>query len=318
MKKCDTELEKQIIELYQNGMPMSKVGKKVNKSPTTVYNILHRNGIVIRTKGGIYQLNEKEIVTYYKQGNSAQKLADKYNVSFGTIRNVLEKHGIKRDNRYHNLSLDTKYWSSIDTYDKAYFLGLMITDGNVCGNAINLSLKKNDCRIIKVFAQKTHNSNKLHEDKRGKGMIGSGAKCKEWANDLLKHNVYPNKTYTTSFPNTVDDSLMPHFIRGLIDGDGWISSKSHSIGFCGSEKIVTQLRDILVKKLNVFNVKVLHTEPHLWMVNWSSNKDIKAIGEFIYKDKKDCYLERKYNNYLTLINANTEVSSEITKGSETL
>ena len=120
-----------------------------------------------------------------------------------------------------------------------------------------------------------------------------------------------------SFPNTIDDSLMPHFIRGLIDGDGWVSSKSHSIGLCGTEKIVIQLRDILVKKLNVFNVKVLHTEPHLWMVNWSSNKDINAIGEFIYKDKKDCYLERKYNNYLTLINANTEVSSEITKGSET-
>ena len=51
MKKCDDELEKQIIELYQEGMSMSKIGKHICKSITTVYNVLHRNKISIRTQG---------------------------------------------------------------------------------------------------------------------------------------------------------------------------------------------------------------------------------------------------------------------------
>lgn len=313
MKKCDDELEKQIIELYQEGMSMSKIGKHICKSTTTVYNVLHRNKISIRTQGGIYRLNEDEIVSGYKNGDSCQTLADKYEVSFGTIRNVLDKHKVKRDNRYHNLTLDLKYWSTIDTYDKAYFLGLMITDGNVCGNFVSLSLKSTDSDIIETFAQKTHNSNKLSEDKRGNGMIRTGAKCKDWVKDLVKHNVYANKTYTTAFPDTVDEKLMSHFIRGLIDGDGWISYKSHSIGFCGTERLVTQVRDKLVDVLGVFNVKVIHSGQHLWMINWASKRDIKNIGEFLYKDKRDCYLKRKYNNYLKIINANTEVSTEIAK-----
>ena len=213
-------------------------------------------------------------------------------------------------NKMYNFYPMYNYWV---WWDKAYFLGLMITDGNVCGNFVSLSLKSTDRDIIKTFAQKTRNSNKLSEDKRGNGMIRTGAKCKDWVKDLVKHNVYANKTYTTAFPDTVDEKFMSHFIRGLIDGDGWISYKSHSIGFCGTERLVTQVRDKLVDVLGVFNVKVIHSGQHLWMINWASKRDIKNIGEFLYKDKRDCYLKRKYNNYLKIINANTEVSTEIAK-----
>lgn len=64
------------------------------------------------------------------------------------------------------------------------------------------------------------------------------------AMDLSKFGVVPRKTSTTFLPE-IKESLMPHLIRGLIDGDGWITethtanNKSHLvIGFCGSEKCV--------------------------------------------------------------------------------
>lgn len=313
MKKCKSEIEKEVIRMYQDGLSMLKIGKSIGKSAATVYRVLKRNNITSRTNGGIYQLDEQDIINQYRNGKSCQKIADKYQVSFGTIRNVLAKHNIKRNNRYHNLTLNTSYWSIINSYDKAYFLGLMIADGNVYKNQVRLVLKKSDKRIIEIFSNKIGNKNKLYVDNRGNGMVGCEVKCSTWVKDLLNHNVYERKTYTTAIPNTIKDEFIPHFIRGLIDGDGWISFKSKSIGFCGNELIVTQLRDILVKKLNVYNVKAIKTEEHLWMVNWSSINDIKLIGTFIYNNKQDCYLERKFQNFLNIIHVNTEVSTDIAK-----
>ena len=302
--------------MYNEGLSMSKIGKHFCIGAATVLRILDKNNIQKRTKGGIYKLDENKVIEAYKDGKSCQEIANANNVTFNTISNILRKHGIERNNIYHNLSLDENYWENIDRYDKAYFLGLMITDGNVCGNFVRLQLQTKDKKVIETFANKTNNANKLVEDKRGRGMIGSGAKRLKWVVDLAKYGVIPNKAYSTFLP-TLDDEMMPHLLRGIIDGDGWISAKSQSIGICGNIDLVTQVRDYFVKKLNVYNVKVIQTEPHLWMANWASKKDVAAIGFFLYKDKKDCYLQRKYNNFLEIIQANTEVSSQIAKGCET-
>ena len=105
----------------------------------------------------------------------------------------------------------------------------------------------------------------------------------------------------------LNEEYMPHLIRGMIDGDGWISYKTHSVGFCGNEKCVTQLRDYLCVILNVYNVKVIKHR-NIYMVNWASRKDVKNICEYLYQNKKDCYIERKYQNYLNIIDVNTEVN----------
>ena len=107
----------------------------------------------------------------------------------------------------------------------------------------------------------------------------------------------------------IEEEMMPHLIRGMIDGDGWITYKGHAIGFCGNEKTVTQLKQYLVKKLNIYDVKVLHPRKNLWQIGWASKKDIEKIGSFIYKDKDIFYLKRKYNNFLKIIQENTEVTS---------
>ena len=112
----------------------------------------------------------------------------------------------------------------------------------------------------------------------------------------------------------IQENMMPHLIRGMIDGDGWISAPSHQLGFCGNEKTVTQLKNYLVETLNVYNVKVIQSGINLWQVDWASIKDIIKIGNYIYQDKNDCYLKRKYDNFLRIIHDNTEVTNQIAKG----
>lgn len=306
MRKTSKDIEMKVIKSYQNGMSMSAVGKEFSITSATVLRILNTYGIEKRTKGGIYRLDEKEIIKKYKKGNSASAISKEYGVTEHTITNIMEKFGVKRDNIYYNLTLNNDYWNKIDRYDKAYFLGFLITDGNVCGNRVSLMLNKKDIEILNVFSQKTGNTNLIGFDKRN--MAVWGVKRKKWVDDLAQYGVIPRKTAIAYMPK-INEELMPHLIRGLIDGDGWISKKSHQIGLCGNETLITQVRDFLVKHLGVYNVSIIHKETHLWQITWASDKDIKTIGEYIYKDKEECFLQRKFHNFIDIINVNTEVIS---------
>lgn len=311
MKKVDSNIEQSIIDEYRKDKSMKCIGNLYELSVTTVFNILKRSNIETRTKGGIYKIDENKVVNMYKQGQSSSKIAEYYNVSCHTITNILEKNGVKRDNIYYNINLIGDYWECINTLDKAYFLGFLLTDGNISGNYIRLQLSSKDEHILYTFANKTQNGNKIYKDKRG--LVSFGVKRKKWVDDLKQYGIIPNKTYNVKLP-IVKDNMLPHLLRGIIDGDGWISSKAHQLGICGTEELVTEVRNIFVEKLNVYNVKILHTEEHLWQATWASTSDIKKIGEYIYKSKEDCFLKRKYDEYLKIIHVNTEVSQEITQG----
>ena len=308
-KKTSPEIEQAIIKLYQSGLSMAKAGARFNVSSATVMAILNRNNIPKRTNGGIYQIPEKEVITRYQQGESCQNIADSFNVTFHTISNILEKNNILRNNKYKNLNLDENYFEKIDRIDKAYFLGFMLTDGNVSSkeNIIRLSLSSKDEEILNIFKEKTGNENKIciREDKNHSERIFQ-LRNKKWKDDLSKYGVVPQKTAISEMP-IIQKNMMPHLIRGMIDGDGWISAAAHQIGFCGNEKTVTQLKDYLVETLNIYNIKVIHPSKNLWQVSWASIKDIVKIGNYIYRDKNDCYLKRKYNNFLQIIHDNTEV-----------
>lgn len=309
MKKIEKETELQIIEFYNNGNSMKATGLEFGISPVTVKNVLDRNNIQKRTSGGIYKLPNEEIINKYKSGLSCNKIALEYGVTFHTISNILKKYNIKRDNIYHNLNLIENYWENIDSFDKAYFLGFLLADGNITKNQVKMELSKKDEEILYIFNNYTNSSNKIISiDRKNKGKFSAfSVKRKKWIEDLSKYGMVPNKTFITEIPKLNLD-LMPHLIRGLIDGDGWITCKGNQIGFCGTEKCVTQLRDYLVSTLGVFNVKIIHQNTNVWQVSWSSKRDIKLIGEYIYKDKHDCFLLRKYKNYLELTHENTEVN----------
>lgn len=299
MKKLDVEIENEIIKYYiEYFYSCRKISKDLGISGATVLNVLKRNGIPTRTKGGIYELPTSLLVQKYREGVSIIQLSKEYQVCVQTIANYLAKAEINLNNIYYNKKLDRNYFDKIDTYDKAYYLGFLISDGSVgtSTNKIDLTLKKSDSYILDVLSSKINNTNPIYFSKRGEASLTF--KSKEIKNALAKYGVIPNKTFKTYLPE-LEMSLMPHLIRGLIDGDGWVSFKSHAIGFCGSVELVGQVRDFLVKILGVFPVKIIE-HSSICQVNWASKNGIIKIGNYIYKDKQDCFLHRKFNNFMKI------------------
>lgn len=312
-----------IIKDYQNGFSMEKIKNLYNINFYNIKKILDFYNMPTRSHGGKDKLPEQQIINEYKNGISSTILATKYNITFSAIIYILKKYGIKRDNKYNNLNLIRNYWDNIDTFDKAYFLGFLITDGNVYKNEIRLTLKndKSESKILNTFKKYTKNENKLlinfrNRNNKQTSEITFHTKCSEWVNALANYLVISNKTNIVELPK-LNKNLMSHLLRGLIDGDGCISYKSHYINFCGNQKIVTQVRDYFVQELHVKNNKVIQINKTLYSIQWANIQDIITIGNYLYNDKHDCYLERKFNNFNIIVNGNTEENS-ISKNIESL
>lgn len=309
MKRTDVATEKKVIRLYKSGLSFRDVSQKTHLNVATTYAIIKRNNIETRTKGGIYRLNDQYIISSYKNGIRCMDLSKKYHVSDGTIRNYLKNNNINRDYIYINRSLRRDYFHNIDSYDKAYFLGFMITDGCVTeDNGIKLELQHSDYKILEVFREKTHNENKISYIHRqdGRKFADFHCKSKEMQSDLANYGVVFRKSLIVKFPILENEEMMSHFIRGIIDGNGWISftPSTRNIGLCSASKdFIYSFHNYMIKTLNVSCTKIVERISFnkkyapVYHTQWTSKQDILKIGEFIYKDKRDCYLERKWDKY---------------------
>ena len=320
MQKTSKEIEEQIITSYINNEGGVKfIGNKYGMNSITVYNILKRNNVSIRTKGGYDRdyFDKEKIINEYSSGIRVTDIAKEYNVPIETIYYVLKSSNIPRDHIYINANLRRDYFHEIDSYDKAYFLGLLITDGCVLeDNSVSITLKESDSEILEVFRTKINNENPLYiNDRRRYGSHEREAtfkfKSRQTQIDLARYGVVYRKTFITFFPFLLGHpDMMRHMIRGLIDGDGWISYKSHSIGICSaSYEFIYWFREFMCGVLDIIKPTIVVQHETLYTVVWHSKHDIYAIGKFIYVGKKDCFLKRKFENWLQIIiHDNTEVN----------
>ena len=129
--------------------------------------------------------------------------------------------------------------------------------------------------------------------------------------DLAKYGVIPNKTWKTYLPQ-LDMPMMPHLIRGMIDGDGWWSCKlnknnkcvKQTVGFCGNNLIVSQLRNFLATELSLNitpKILICNNDNMFSQTQWDNKLDCVAIGEYLYKNAT-VYLKRKYEKFLYIVN----------------
>lgn len=307
MKKIDNKTEKEIIKKYTvEKLSQKEISKHYGICDTTVSNILKRNNIKARTNGGIDKIDKNDLYKYYYEKNMTLKeISNIYNVTIETIRLQLIKNGLynkKKYNAYTNPDLIDDYFEKIDNQNKAYFLGYLATDGNVYDTNLRLELNKKDKIILDTLNKELHNNTKLQKHKN---CLAFSCKSKKIVEDLSKYNIVPNKTFTVDFPILPKD-MIRHYIRGLIDGDGWTTkfipkkrkTYCYAIGFCGNEKIVHSLKNHLVNELKVKDVKISYVGK-ICQVKWSSKKDIIKIRDYIYKDA-ELFLERKYDKIKNL------------------
>ena len=157
------------------------------------------------------------------------------------------------------------FFDVIDTAEKAYWLGMLITDGCVSKNdEIILSLHPRDRAHVEAFRETLQSDAKIsvHPPMLKKignrswwvGSIAVCIKSHQLAAALARLGIVPAKTGHTYLPPGIPAELAPHFWRGAIDGDGWLAfgkrpngRKQFVMGFTGNLALVQAFQDFCRK-----------------------------------------------------------------------
>lgn len=188
----------------------------------------------------------------------------------------------------------------------AYILGFTFADGNIFKTTLSWDLK-DDKELLEKMNETMDSTYPISVGKNSWRLRISNPAIIE---DLKKLGVTPNKSKTLCFPEKIPSNFLPHFIRGILDGDGWIcvkeSKKEVTIGFASgsysfllglgrnlSRNLIMDFMSPRERKKLVKNNKIVTS----YSLEYYSHNAYKVLN-FIYGNlgKKDLYLDRKYIN----------------------
>lgn len=216
------------------------------------------------------------------------------------------------DNRKYTFNID--YFNHM-TPNLAYILGFFASDGTMIHGQwdIKFALSPKDEDILYKIAKEISFNGEIKD-------VVSKIKGKEYPVKLLRissKELYHkfedigftnDKTLNVGIPECISDEYMIHFIRGFFDGDGSIGGQYIKgsqqlrvrIG-CGSEKIVTQIRDWLHINIGIKNVNINNDirKNHWYEICYSTYDSLK-LYDAMYTDDS-IYLNRKKDKFEELI-----------------
>ena len=197
--------------------------------PSFISTILKENNITIRKKGNkrITNIDEEKTIIdlYVNQKYSQSQIAEKFSCSTFVIHNVLKNNNIEIVNQPKlNKNQNNNYFDKIDTEHKAYWLGFLFADGCIFNNQLSIEIHEKDKELLEKFKEDLNLNSKISIRHRKNTVICCiRMSSKHLCDTLSNYGIVQNKTKNTRHLPDVPTNLIPHFLRGLIDGDGWIS-----------------------------------------------------------------------------------------------
>lgn len=177
----------------------------------------------------------------YANGTSSVGIAEMLHIHHKTILDFVRDETpvvLGRFKRIH--SLNENFFDAIDSQDKAYILGFLYADGynSEDKRAIRLQLTEGDKEILlKISSAMEYTRPLTYVPARpiydlyvSKPQYALDINSAHMSRRLSQLGVVQNKSLILQFPDWLNEDLIPHFLRGYIDGDGTIVTQCHSYG----------------------------------------------------------------------------------------
>ncbi len=261
---------------------------------------------------------EKQIIEklYFEENKTINDVAENMGCSYETIRNYMLKNNIliktqNFNNKNSKHVINHNFFNIIDEANKAYLLGLILSDGYVNKKWNKLVFTSKDKSLVDIFKKEIGSTHKLAEyeikDKRTQetykrySLQIPNKKIVICLNNL---GVEQNKSLTCKYPTSVPDELFWHFLRGVFDGDGCIhQEKNRKVGglrfsIVGSFDFISILKIKMVSQ-GLTDTKV-SKKNKIYCLNYYSFKDLDLIKQKMYNHSEGLRLERKYEIFNTL------------------
>lgn len=203
---------------------------------------------------------EIAVVEMYENGKGTHSIAKEFGVSADTVHRTLKKNGVtmRPIGHYRKYPVNHRFFSTIDTEEKAYWLGFLMADGCVTGNEVKIALAEKDASHLRKFGEAIGSSApvkifertfKMPQGTQHTGRYASiNVSSRPMLKDLARVGVVPRKSLIAKAWQG-PENLMRHFWRGVIDGDGCVEKRKRNdrmmggfewgVGLVGSEDIVS-------------------------------------------------------------------------------
>lgn len=300
-------MKERIIELYKQGTSITQLSKQFNCHNTTIKYIL--------AKAKLYGKEVKisqNIISEYLNGESLTNLGKKYKCKRQNIAIVLLYNGYDVENRQNRTKFNETIFDSIDTEEKAYWLGFIFADGYISSSkyTFEISLKGADKNHLDKFNNFMQHEDQNHVKLSNIKLNGKIFERCRWSvtnkhlwKTLNNLGCTPQKSLTLQFPNLnifKTKNLICHFIRGYFDGDGSFSrtinarTVSPNVSLLGTYEFLSQISNVSTIKGHFLHDKRHDQNTHIM---YFTQFDTIIFLDYIYRNAS-IYLDRKYNLYL--------------------
>ena len=205
-------------------------------------------------------------------------------------------------------NLNDNYFSS-ENERMAYLLGFLASDGTIDkkNNRIKIGLSSVDKDFLIMIKKELGYEGDIldHQTSNGFNVSELTFTSQQIKKDLAKYNIVPNKTFTYTFPESLNKKYWIDFIRGYFDGDGSVSTAGpHAIRWqiCAANKqVLEKIIDFFYEEYSIEKVSILvqMKEHPLYYFQYSTTAT-KKIFSILYKE--NCLkLPRKYFKFKELV-----------------
>jgi hypothetical protein len=244
-------------------------------------------------------ITDEEIIQLYKSGRPFKEITPVVGLSDRAIRNIMYKHGIEMNRkkssgqpRKHNVNEDFfKIWS----HEMAWVLGLMITDGTVHKQNHCVTLSQKDERILQLVAGYMNADYVLSKGGRTQKTPTLLINSKEIKKDLGELGVTARKSLIVPFPK-VPLEFLPSFIRGVIDGDGWVQKRGYVMNVTTGSVLFAEGLLAVFQSWNLrseITIEMSQAGNQIYRVWVKGKTELPKLAKIIYKDAETNFIQYK-------------------------
>lgn len=295
-------MEKIILKLHQEGLIDTEIAKIINKSPDMVAYYRKKLKLLNNRNKNSIELKD-DIIQMLKNKISIYKISKITKCSATYIKKIAKDNLIltlSKENFIDNIKkVKDNPFADLNSPNVNYWLGFLAADGNICDDRLSLTIQERDYEHLVKFTKFLKSDLRIrkviHYNKFTQYNVSF--RNKEVVNFLNTLGITKNKTFTLE----MNTDLSKDFIRGLIDGDGYIRKNKYEISIVtGSENFAKQIMKAYKKLFNI-EAKLYNFKPKIFTVSVIRKKDVQLILQELYTNA-DTFLERKYQNAVLIRN----------------
>lgn len=233
---------------------------------------------------------------------SQREIARRLGIGNTTVRCWSKELGFK----FKKHTVNERFFDELNEVN-SYLLGLIYADGNIAWNpergyqSLTITASEKDKDHLENIRNLLKSSKPLLYAPKTKSyrlIVNNKKICRR----LMELGVTPRKSLTVKFPEFITKEQLPHFLRGVIDGDGCVYYCKRRIRSyfaiklaSGSVEFITGLRKTIKNVVGIDANITKRNGTNVYFMEYTCARG-KKLADYIYRDGNLC-LDRKYKVY---------------------